>query len=243
MKWYLVNSVERFRFAIRNPRYVMGVAAREATFADERFLAKLTGVSAMQVRGFLQEPFEMDDFVSHLRSCEVVFREGFYSADFWAKKILIQYAAVRALRPEIIVETGVASGVSSSYLLLALGRNQKGTLHSVEVGDPSYRPAGRAPGWIVPDRLRSRWQLHIGDATTVLPELFQKLGEVDMFIHDSLHTYEHMKFELELAYPHTRRDGLMLADDALWNSAFTEVAQAVSSPGSRIIRGVGIMKK
>jgi hypothetical protein len=35
----------------------------------------------------------------------------------------------------------------------------------------------------------------------------------------------------------------MLADDALWNSAFTEVAQAVSSPGSRIIRGVGIMKK
>jgi predicted O-methyltransferase YrrM len=181
--------------------------------------------------------------VSHLRSCEAVFREGFYSADFWAKKILIQYAAVRALRPEIIVETGVASGVSSSYLLLALERNQKGSLHSVEVGDPSYRPAGRAPGWIVPDRLRSRWQLHIGDATTVLPELFQKLGEVDMFIHDSLHTYEHMKFELELAYPHTRRDGLMLADDALWNSAFTEVAQAVSSPGSRIIRGVGIMKK
>jgi predicted O-methyltransferase YrrM len=141
------------------------------------------------------------------------------------------------------VETGVASGVSSSYLLLALERNQKGTLHSVEVGDPSYRPAGRAPGWIVPDRLRSRWQLHIGDATTVLPELFQKLGEVDMFIHDSLHTYEHMKFELELAYPHTRRGGLMLADDALWNSAFDEVAHAVSVPGSRIIRGVGIMKK
>ena len=95
----------------------------------------------------------------------------------------------------------------------------------------------------MPDRLRSRWQLHIGDATTVLPELFQELGEVDMFIHDSLHTYEHMKFELELAYPHTRRGGLMLADDALWNGAFDEIAQAVSSPGSRIIRGVGIMKK
>jgi predicted O-methyltransferase YrrM len=243
MKWYLANSVERFRFAIKNPRYVMGVAAREATLADERFLGKLTGVSAMQVRGFLQEPFEMPDFVSHLRSCEAVFREGMYSADFWAKKILIQYAAVRALRPEIIVETGVASGVSSSYLLLALERNKKGTLHSVEIGDPSYRPAGRVPGWIIPDRLRSRWQLHIGDATTVLPVLFQKLGEVDMFIHDSLHTYEHMKFELELAYPHTRKGGLLLADDALWNKAFDEVAQAVSSPGSRIIRGVGIMKK
>jgi len=99
----------------------------------------------------------------------------------------------------------VASGVFSAYLLLALERNQKGTLHSVEVGDPSYRPARRVPGSIVPDWLRSRWQLHIGDALTVFPDLFQELGEVDMFVHDSLHTYEHRKVELELACPHTRR--------------------------------------
>jgi predicted O-methyltransferase YrrM len=243
MKWYLANPIERFRFAMRNPRYVLRVAAREATFADERFLAALTGVDAMQIRRFLQEPVETGDFVSHLRNCEDVFRQGMNSADLWAKKVLIQYAAVRASRPETIVETGVASGVSSAYLLLALERNQKGTLHSIENGDPSYCPTGRAPGWIVPDRLRLRWQLHIGDAVSVLPKLFEKLGEVDMFIHDSLHTYEHMKFELELAYPHTRKGGLLLADDALWNSAFVEVAQAVSSPASRIIRGVGMMKK
>jgi predicted O-methyltransferase YrrM len=243
MKWYFLNSIERFQFAMRNPRYVMKAAAREATFADERFLAALTGTNAIQIRRFLQEPFDSEYFLSHLRNCEDVFREGMTSAALWAKKVLIQYAAVRALRPDTIVETGVASGVSSAYLLLALERNQKGTLHSIEVGDPSYCPAGRAPGWIVPDRLRSRWRLHIGDAATILPELFLRLGDVDIFVHDSLHTYEHMKLELELAHPHVRRGGLLLADDALWNSAFVEFAQSVSSPASRIVRGVGIMKK
>jgi predicted O-methyltransferase YrrM len=243
MKWYFANTVERVRFAIHHPRYALRAAAREATLADERFLAALTGTSALQIRRFLQEPFDTPGFLSHLRDCENAFHQGIASADLWAKKVLIQYAVVRALRPEAVVETGVASGVSSTYLLLALERNRKGALHSVEVGDPSYRPAGREPGWIVPDRLRSRWRLHIGDAVTLLPELFREVAQMDMFIHDSLHTYEHMKFELELAYPYTRRGGLLLADDALWNSAFVEFAQAVSSPASRIIRGVGVMKK
>ena len=83
----------------------------------------------------------------------------------------MQYAAVRALRPDLVVETGVASGVSSAYILLALERNAKGTLHSVEIGDTSYLPANKEPGWIVPEWLRSRWRLHIGDVRAVLPGL------------------------------------------------------------------------
>jgi predicted O-methyltransferase YrrM len=243
MKWYFANTLERFRFVMRHPGYALRAAAREATLADERFLATLTGTSAIQIRRFLQEPLDTPSFRSHLRDCENVFHQGMTSADLWAKKVLIQYAAVRALRPETVVETGVASGVSSAYLLLALERNGKGTLHSVEVGDPSYRPARRETGWIVPERLRSRWRLHIGDAVTILPKLFSEIERVEMFIHDSLHTYEHMKLELELAHPYVIQGGLLLADDALWNSAFVEFARAVSSPASRIIRGVGIMKK
>src|ERR1700686_4399138 len=37
MKWYFANSMERFRFAMRHPRYVLRAAGREATLADERF--------------------------------------------------------------------------------------------------------------------------------------------------------------------------------------------------------------
>jgi hypothetical protein len=132
---------------------------------------------------------------------------------------------------------------SSAYLLLALERNQKDTLHSVEVGGLIYRPTGRPPGWIVPEGLRARWKMHIGDAAALLLDLLRQLRAIDVFIHDSLHTYEHMKFEFELAYPYIGPGGLLLADDAPWNAAFVEFAGAVSSPASRIIRGVGVMKK
>ena len=242
MKWYLANTGQRLKFAVRHPRYVLKAALRELTFADERFLAASAGARAVQIRKFLQEPFEATEFLTHLRHCEDAFRQGAYSADLWAKKVLIQYAAVRALRPAIVVETGVASGVSSAYLLLALQKNQKGTLHSIEIGDPAYLPAHKGPGWIVPDWLRTRWRLHLGDVAAVLPGLLRELEEVDIFIHDSLHTYEQMKFEFELAHPFVRRGGLLLADDALWNSAFGEFARAVSSPASAIIRGVGVLK-
>jgi predicted O-methyltransferase YrrM len=242
MKWYLVNAARRFRFAVQNPRYALKTALRELTLADERFLAAATGTRAMRIRGFLQEPSEAPQFFDHLRKCESDTCQGMSSADLWAKKVLVQYAAVRALQPDTVVETGVASGVSSAYLLLALRRNQKGTLHSVEVGDLAYLPAGKEPGWIVPDWLRSRWQLHIGDVAATLPGLLRELGEVDMFIHDSLHTYEHMKFEFELAHPHIKHGGLLLADDALWNSAFQEFVQAFPSPASAIIRGVGFLR-
>jgi hypothetical protein len=66
--------------------------------------------------------------------------------------------------------------------------------------------------------------------------------ELDIFWDVNLHIYEHMKFEFVLARPHIMPGGLLLADDALWNSAFAEFAQSVSSPASAIIRGVGVLK-
>jgi predicted O-methyltransferase YrrM len=64
-----------------------------------------------------------------------------------------------------------------------------------------------------------------------------------MFIHDSLHTYEHMLWEFETAYPLIRPGGLLVSDDALWNNAFHDFAHRVNQPDSRIIRGVGFLRK
>lgn len=44
------------------------------------------------------------------------------------------YALVRKRRPETVVETGVYSGVSTVSTLLALDRNEIGTLHSLDAG-------------------------------------------------------------------------------------------------------------
>ncbi len=89
----------------------------------------------------------------------------------------------------------------------------------------------------------SRWTLHIGDTRELLPPLLERLGTVDLFIHDSLHTYDHMMFEFECAWPHIRPGGFLIADDALWNKSFDEFARHVGPCHARVLRGVGFLYK
>lgn len=67
-------------------------------------------------------------------------------------------------------------------------------------------------GWLVPRELRHRWKLLMGDSKIILPNLLKDLGKVDIFIHDSLHTLEHVIFELKTASQYMN-EGFLLADD------------------------------
>jgi predicted O-methyltransferase YrrM len=243
-RWWSANLKNRSRFALRHPRYALRAIFRDLLALDERFLAGVTGSSPRAIREFLSEPFEDSEFVSHFRQAQESLRDvEAIGADCYAKRVLLQYAVVRAQKPDRILETGVANGVSSAYLLLALRRNERGELHSIDVGDGSFVPCGQSTGWIIPDWLRPRWTLHLGDARECLPGVLDRLGSVDIFIHDSLHTYEHMKFEYRAAYPHLHPGGILVSDDALWNPAFEEFSREVRAPASRILRGVGFLKK
>jgi methyltransferase family protein len=116
-------------------------------------------------------------------------------------------------------------------------------LHSIELGDPQYLPPDKPPGWIVPDWLKSRWDLRIGDSRVLLPKLFAEIGRADVFVHDSLHTYDQMLLEYRTAYPFLKPGGLLLSDDAAWNRAFLEFCKEVGAPRSKILRGVGFLQK
>jgi len=91
-------------------------------------------------------------------------------------------------------------------------------------------PTGRQPGWLIPDRLRSRHTLNFGDAKELLPKVLAKhatAGGIDMFYHDSLHTDEHMTFEFNAAWPHVKKNGgIVGSDDVLFNSAWMRFAKA-----------------
>jgi predicted O-methyltransferase YrrM len=129
------------------------------------------------------------------------------------------YLLMRLLRPNTVVETGVAAGVSSHFILQALQDNGGGHLYSVDLL-PEVEECNKMTGWLVPDDLRQRWELNIADAKEILPGLLERLQEIDCFIHDSLHTYEHMLWEFRVAWPHLRSGGLFLAHDVGTNQAF-----------------------
>lgn len=130
------------------------------------------------------------------------------------------YAVVRAVKPAMVVETGVAHGVSSAYFLAALAENGAGHLHSIDL-PPHDTGAEAAVGAFVPEHLRARWTLHRGMSRRMLPQVLADVGRADVFMHDSLHTYENMRFELELV----RDARVVMADDVELNSAFAETCQ------------------
>ena len=135
------------------------------------------------------------------------------------------YAVVRAFKPGVIIATGVSSGISSAHILRALAANGTGQLYSIDlpnVQEGSGLPEGRTSGWIVPDSLRGRWKLHIGDTRKLLPELLGTLDRVDIFMHDSDHSYEAMTFEYEQAFPKLASGGLLLSDDTHLHTAWDD---------------------
>lgn len=132
------------------------------------------------------------------------------------------YVACRLLMPDVVVETGVAYGVSSAFILSALQLNGRGTLHSVDL-PPLTRETDRFWGVAVPEALRDRWRLYRGSSARTLPKLLQSLGTMDLFLHDSLHTRRNMLREFEVAWSHLRSGGVILADDVERNGAFGEL--------------------
>lgn len=124
------------------------------------------------------------------------------------------YAVTRAAAPRVVIETGVAHGASSAYILAALQRVPCAVLISIEKDrDPRV-------GQLVPNEWRDRWTLCRGDSLALLPRIAADYGGVDLFLHDSLHTYRHMRAEFEAIWPAIRPGGLLCAHDILHNNVF-----------------------
>jgi len=66
----------------------------------------------------------------------------------------VLYCIIRATKPEIIVETGVANGASSTFILSALEKNNKGKLFSIDL--PSKDIQTKEIDWLIPNNLKYR---------------------------------------------------------------------------------------
>lgn len=126
---------------------------------------------------------------------------------------------VCGMRPVHVVETGVGHGMTSRFVLEAMERNQAGRLWSIDrlPLDPAVQARiGAAVGTPRP----FRWKLITGTSRQRLPGLLASLGEIDIFIHDSLHTEKNVCFELESAWDAVKPGGVMVVDDIDSNWGF-----------------------
>jgi len=129
------------------------------------------------------------------------------------------YAALRWSKPALAVETGTADGLGTALLARAIERNleegAKGRLLSFDV----VPTAGR----LLDDHLRQFVTLIVGDAVRALPGALEN-RRIGYFVHDSLHTYEHERAELELATTHADDRIVLISDNAHATTALSDVA-------------------
>ncbi|MBO0696625.1 MAG: class I SAM-dependent methyltransferase, partial [Verrucomicrobia bacterium] len=130
------------------------------------------------------------------------------------------YGLTRWLRPTVIVESGGYVGMSSAFILKALADENLPTakLYSIELSQECDQ------GALIPDELRSASGSFMPMRGRV--EDFLKHNELpssmDMFLHDSSHSYRHMLWEFRQFWPRLRDGGLLVSHDVQMNAAFPE---------------------
>jgi predicted O-methyltransferase YrrM len=153
----------------------------------------------------------------------VSFPESLHYPDLCRSELNTQrvlYALVRAHRPRVLLEAGVADGFSSFAILSALDANGFGQLHSIDIRSDV--------GTIVPDQLKSRWTLHIlndQEPERSTKQTLAALAGIDFYYHDSGHSYLWQTFEYAAVAPKMTRGGVFISDDVDWSYAFIDHCQ------------------
>jgi len=164
----------------------------------------------------LAQEIRASDFMT-----EMVRRRDGYGAEgvMGALDCATLYGLTRWLRPAVVVESGGFIGMSSAFILKALADEKLNTtrLYSIELSEQCEQ------GALIPEDWRTSGQFV---AMRGRIEDFLKRGQlprsIDMFLHDSSHSYRHMLWEFRQFWPRLRDGGLLVSHDVQMNAAFPE---------------------
>lgn len=239
-----LNKIKKYitspKLAIRDYRNL-----QESKELKEIFLEKIFNNNKKELEKYSQEVIRsglVDELLEKRNLYEKVVKGKTYrgsnynmgTINFEAGTLI--YSLIRKFQPEKLVETGVCNGVSTAFILLALEKNGKGKLHSIdypEVVGTEYKegefweekggasiPKDKTPGWVIPENLKDNWELILGKSQDELPPLLERLKDIDFFMHDSEHTYECMMFEFQESLKKLNKNGLILSDNINSNDSF-----------------------
>jgi predicted O-methyltransferase YrrM len=194
---------------------------KQYTISFEEGISRVTQANELKVKEILAEKELENAFIDARELClkrgiSYLLHGGF---------VQLCYVLCRINQPEISLETGVAYGWTSNFILTALDKNKKGRLYSIDL--PAFSPgSAKWSGIIVPDRLKAGWSLLIGSQAKLLPRLLSELPPVDFFHYDSDKTYQGMITTFRLVWPRMSSRGVLVSDD-LDNDAFLDFAESI----------------
>jgi len=131
------------------------------------------------------------------------------------------------LKPQFVVETGVAAGWSSLAILSALDKNEHGELYSSDFPYfRLYRPE-QFIGVLVPSNFRKRWFLDIRGDRIAIPNILQKIPKVDIFHYDSDKSFSGKSFALERLNKALSQKSVIVFDDIQDDTFFRDLTKTI----------------
>lgn len=117
------------------------------------------------------------------------------------------YAAVRALKPRLVVETGVDRGLGSIAICSALLRNRE----EGHAGRYFGTDISTSAGALFVDKYKSVGTILYGDS---IESIRRMQGPIDLFINDSDHSADYERREYETVHPLLSDKALVIGDNA-----------------------------
>ena len=176
------------------------------------FLADVLDFDVDNVRRYVRELMESVTLQSHVRDLVARSQRG-KMADPVARygRRIGWYVIARALKPRVIVETGVDKGLGSCVLCEALMVNRSEGYGGQYFGTDLNPNAG----YLLAGKYRDAGKLLIGDSVKSLLSLED---DVDLFVSDSDHSEAYERSEYAAVAPRLSARAVVLGDNSRWTA-------------------------
>lgn len=187
-------------------------------------LAFALGRSVDEIESYFHEVEQDDELLTHIKNMTATSaRRMRADTEVRFGRRVAWYATVRALKPKVVIETGVDKGLGSVVLAAALLRNREKGHAGVYYGT-DINPAA---GYLLSGKYAAAGQILYGDSIASLEAM---TGQIDLFINDSDHSADYEAREYVTVAPKMSPHGMMIGDNA---HATTKLAEFSRASGRR----------
>lgn len=183
-------------------------------------VALATGATVSAIRAYLAEPAEDPVFLETLRlkGAKLARTLPFDPEPRFGRR-LGWYAAVRALKPRVILESGVDKGLGAMLLCYALERNAEDGMPGRYIG-LDINPAA---GALMSPPYSRHAEFLLGDALESISTLAEP---IDLYINDGDHRHDYELREYHAIAPKLAPECLILGDNSHASDALPRFAEA-----------------
>ena len=177
-------------------------------------VALVSKISPTEALSYIDEVRADSQLFSHIRSTLSKDKSMRDSSMLLGRRIG-WYAFVRALKPKLVIETGVHQGIGAVTIIRALEKNSEEGFPGKYLGTDIDPQAGV----LITGKFIETGRVLFGDSIT---SLRSSSDEIDLFVNDSDHSAEYEAEEYEVIHARLSKGAVILGDNSHATSSLLE---------------------